>query len=146
MIKNKRQLIITKSQLNKLEEALHRSMKNKSAISPRIYNAMISGLKSQIQELKKEIIEYKNLLGSSCFIIHKLNELPLGLIRARIARNLTQEELAKKVCLKPQQIQRYEKNNYQGVKLERIIQIWEALEVDFKQDITIVKSFLRRAA
>lgn len=146
MIKNKRQLIITKSQLNKLEEALRRSVKNKSAVNPRIYNAMISGFKSQIQELKQEIAEYENLINSAGFVIHELDELPLGLIKARIAKNLTQEELAKKVHMKPQQIQRYEKNNYKGIKFEKLIQIWNALGVNLKNDITIIKNSLRRAA
>jgi ribosome-binding protein aMBF1 (putative translation factor) len=52
--------------------------------------------------------------------LESIEELPKTLIQARIAAGLSQEELAAKLGLKPQQIQRYEATNYQGASLERV--------------------------
>ena len=55
------------------------------------------------------------------------------LIQARIAAGLSQEELAAKLGLKPQQIQRYEAGNYQGAtSLGRVNPILRALGVKLR--------------
>jgi HTH-type transcriptional regulator/antitoxin HigA len=46
---------------------------------------------------------------------------------------LSQEELAGKLGLKPQQIQRYEATNYQGASLERVNEILRALGVKLRR-------------
>ncbi|MFQ5652267.1 MAG: helix-turn-helix transcriptional regulator [bacterium] len=51
------------------------------------------------------------------------------LIQARIARGLTQKELAQKLGLKEQQIQRYEANDYAKASLARLNQIIDVLKV-----------------
>ncbi|MFQ5641061.1 MAG: helix-turn-helix domain-containing protein [bacterium] len=44
--------------------------------------------------------------------ISSFEQLPVALIQARIARGLTQKELARKLGLKEQQIQRYEASGF----------------------------------
>lgn len=64
---------------------------------------------------------------------HQLADLPDVLINARLARGMTQKELAEFVGVKMQQFQQYEDARYQGTSLRRLVQIAEALGVDIRQ-------------
>ena len=57
----------------------------------------------------------------------KLNDLPQALIRARIASGLSQRELAMRLGLKEQQIQRYEATKYASASLSRVIEVAQAI-------------------
>jgi ribosome-binding protein aMBF1 (putative translation factor) len=130
MIKNEQQLKITKVQLKKLEDSLVICNKQKNNMDKDMFNIMIAGINSQIDSLKKEIREYEELKSQKKpIIIYDLEEFPEALIRARINKRLTQEQLAKQVGLKPQQIQRYEQNNYQGISIQRAIKIGNVLGI-----------------
>jgi HTH-type transcriptional regulator/antitoxin HigA len=61
-----------------------------------------------------------------------LEELPKALIQARIAGGLSQEELAAKLDLKPQQVQRYEATEYQSASLERVTEVARVLGVKLR--------------
>ena len=54
-------------------------------------------------------------------------ELPATLIKARIARGLSQKDLADRIGLKEQQIQRYEATDYASASLTRIKEFVSAL-------------------
>ena len=69
--------------------------------------------------------------------LKSLNELPDLLIKARIARGYTQADFAKKLKLKPQQIQRYEYTRYQSISFKRLLQIARALEVDLHETVKL---------
>jgi HTH-type transcriptional regulator/antitoxin HigA len=62
-----------------------------------------------------------------------LDELPNVLIRARIARGLSQRELADALGLKEQQIQRYEAEQYASAALRRLIDIANALNLSISE-------------
>jgi ribosome-binding protein aMBF1 (putative translation factor) len=64
--------------------------------------------------------------------LHSIEELPKTLIQARIAAGLSQEELAAKLGLKAQQVQRYEANDYQSASLERINKIVRVLGIKLR--------------
>ena len=51
----------------------------------------------------------------------------------RIAAGLSQEELAVKLGLKPQQIQRYEATEYQAASFERVQEIMRVLGVRLRR-------------
>ncbi len=51
---------------------------------------------------------------------------------ARIARNLTQKELARKLGLKEQQIQRYEADRYSSISLANFRRTAKMLEVEWE--------------
>ncbi len=130
MIKNEQQLKVTKSQMNNLQDSIKICHTQKNDMDEDMFNIMISGIKSQIDSLKKEINEYEELKNTKkTIIIYDLDEFPEALIKARINKNLTQEQLAKHVKLKTQQIQRYEQNNYRGISIQRAIQIGKMLGI-----------------
>ncbi len=53
--------------------------------------------------------------------------LPEALIDDRKKRGLTQRELAERLGIKEQQIQRYEATRYQSASLKRIVEVAEAM-------------------
>jgi transcriptional regulator with XRE-family HTH domain len=61
------------------------------------------------------------------------------MIRARIALGLTQKQLAERVGLKEQQIQRYEENDYASASFSRLKEIIKALGLDIEQKIFLPK-------
>jgi HTH-type transcriptional regulator / antitoxin HipB len=60
-----------------------------------------------------------------------LDELAIGLIKARISTGMTQKELAAKIGVQEQQIQRYKENQY----LARLTEIARALEIIFANPV-----------
>src|SRR6266849_3391822 len=61
--------------------------------------------------------------------------LPSALIQARIAAGFTQEQLAERVGVKSQQIQRYEATDYRSASLQRVAEVIQALGVKAPDDI-----------
>ena len=56
-----------------------------------------------------------------------VNELATVLIKARVAQGLSQRDLAERLGLKEQQIQRYEATDYASASLARIKEVVSAL-------------------
>lgn len=136
MILNKRQYSVTKAQVKRLQKSLELSKEKKDEMDQRIFNAMIAGIKSQISELKDQIKEYEKIQSAKA-LNYSLENLHNVLIQARVARGWTQKKLAKKLNIDEQQIQRYEKSNYSSVSLERAIDIFKALDINFKGRIAL---------
>ncbi|HEU0178345.1 MAG TPA: helix-turn-helix transcriptional regulator [Blastocatellia bacterium] len=92
-------------------------------------NAQRDAMASQLKTLRREIKEYERLRSSRRRQINpeEIAELPRKLIRARIAAGLSQRELAERLGLKEQQIQRYEATNYETASLKRVIEVARAL-------------------
>ena len=59
--------------------------------------------------------------------LNELSALPKELIRGRIAAGLTQTQLAQRLGLKTQQIQKYEANDYAMASYTRLMEIAQAL-------------------
>ena len=127
VIKNEHQYRVTKAQLTRLEKAFEGAESAKTNLQPRLHTAAITGLEAYIAELRQEISEYDSLKQQDTIAVTSFEELPLLLIKARIARGLTQKQLADKLDLKEQQIQRYESENYRRVSLGRLLNIAAAL-------------------
>jgi HTH-type transcriptional regulator / antitoxin HipB len=136
VIQNKHQYKVTNSKLKELEQSLANLAANPDGLSERLFQAQRAGLQVWIKRLKAELAEYDELQqGESVFKISSLTELPLALIKARIASGMTQKELAEKIGVKEQQIQRYEANHYDSASFERLREVFEALGISFKEII-----------
>ncbi len=130
MIKNERQFRITKTQRDKFAQALEEALANseQSTIHPLLKKAQQDALRSQLLELDEQIKEYEDLrAGNTKLEIKSLEDLPELLIKARIAAGLTQKDLAKKLGLKEQQIQRYEATAFASINLSKFVQIIKAI-------------------
>ncbi len=139
MIQNKRQYSVTKKQIKTLSSALKASVQEKANMHARLYEAMVAGMRSQIDELKQEVRDFEELQNASRLHMRSSGDFAHVLIQGRLARGLTQNELAKKLRLKPQQIQKYESTQYRGASLKRILDVLAALDLDFQADIPLTK-------
>ena len=133
MIKNERQYRITKAQAAKFKAALE-SFTAQSAddkkTHPRLVKAQADALRSQMESLNEELREYEEVKAGAVPPpdLSYIEVVPQDLIRARIASGLSQKELAERLGMPEQQIQRYEAVEYESVSLARIMQIAKALQ------------------
>lgn len=105
-----------------------------------VYKAMVAGIESQIQELQEQIHEYEQLQNASNIRMNSIEDLPHLLIKARVAKGYSQKDLADKVGLKPQQLQRYEATDFQSASLKRILEIMKVLEIEITTDVPLKKA------
>lgn len=105
----------------------------KENISPILIESEKKFLLTMYRELAEEVKDYEILKSGEIksFTIRNLEELPITLIKARIASGLNQAQLAEKLGMKTQMIQRYESSNYANASFRRLIQIAEALNIKF---------------
>ncbi|HXU36883.1 MAG TPA: helix-turn-helix transcriptional regulator [Blastocatellia bacterium] len=128
MIRNEREYRITKAQAKKFQQALAQLPKERpreKGVHPRLVKAQNDALQSQLQSLRQQINEYERLRrgGGKGLDVTSIEKLPQNLIRARIAAGLTQKELATRIGIKEQQVQRYEATNYASASLARVLQV-----------------------
>ena len=132
MIRNERKYRITRAQAERFSQTLD-SLRQRpvepEGIHPLIAKAQEDALRSQLADLERELREYESLKAGK-FPMDGLSvvaELPTVLIKARIAQGLSQKDLAERLGLKEQQIQRYEATGYASASLTRIKEVVSAL-------------------
>lgn len=140
MIKNERQYRITRAQADRFSEALgslETDAAHESELHPILLAAQKDALQSQLSDLQAEISEYEALkAGDFAFEqLEGVSELPILLIRARIASGLSQRELADRLGLKEQQIQRYEATDYGSASFARISEVVSALGIEMDEGV-----------
>ncbi len=136
MIKNERQYRITKGQITKYQKALvELGARPKREVHPLLWKAQQDALHSQLDDLRAEADEYKALQAGKRRVLKldSLDQLPQALIRARIARGLTQKQLAQKIGVQEQQIQRYEASDYATASFGRLKEIIRALNIKVRE-------------
>lgn len=134
MIYSDKQYAISKEQLGKLRDALANAQSHDSDASAGkrwLRSTQIDAINSQIATLEAELLHYQLLkAGEITFAkTHSLESLPSVLVQARIAAGMSQTDLAARLGLKAQQVQRYESSSYSGASLDRLIEVCDALNV-----------------
>jgi DNA-binding Xre family transcriptional regulator len=111
-------------------------------LHPKAARAMSAGLRSQLDDIEGELAEYDALSQGQVTELEADSIVGIGqaLIKARIVRNLTQRELAERLSLAEQQVQRYEATLYRGVAAERLQQVADALRLRVRETITFEPS------
>jgi transcriptional regulator with XRE-family HTH domain len=138
MIKNERQYRITKFQANKFRDAINCfSSEDYENTHPILLKAQEDALKSQLEELDLELNEYEALRNGHYKILEILSfdELPQAIIKGRIASGLSQKDLAEKLGLKEQQLQRYESTDFASANLGKVKEIIKAIGLKMKDEI-----------
>jgi len=138
MITNERQYRITRAQFNKLKiavESFDFEENFKQVKDELLVKAQIDALNSEYENLRMQIQEYEVLKSGAIKILQAstLEELPIILIKARIAKGLSQRELAQSMGLKEQQIQRYEAEEYASASLTRLVEVANTLGLNIKE-------------
>lgn len=139
MISNDRQYGVTKRQRGRLVAQLDELTPGHHAPAW-VLAATQQAINAQVFELDAEIAEYDALRSGARAGVNQVDDLaalPQALVRARIAANLTQRDLAERLGMREQQVQRYEANEYAGASLKRIKEVMVALEVTFRGEVTL---------
>ena len=135
MIKNERQYRITRTRAERFArtlEGLRQRPEGADGIHPMIAQAQVDAVSSELADLETELREYEAVREGK-FQMDELDvipNLPALLIKARIARGLSQRELADRLGLKEQQIQRYEATDYATAKWSRIREVAGVLSME----------------
>lgn len=142
MITNDRQYKSAKNQILSFQASLDEISKSSATyedIHPLIAEASKNAMEAQLKELVAEVEEYEALKEGRIVItdVKNLSELPLVLIKSRIANGFTQSELADALGMKEQQIQRYEAELYNTASLKTLLKIAETLKVTISGDAQI---------
>lgn len=123
-----------KEAVNRLTEekrniALHRAELEKAGLSQEEVTRLIDPLLSFHLQLQEEVESYELLKRGEIAELSNLRGLGHLLIGLRIARGMSQQELADRLSVHPSQVSRDERNEYHGITIDRAAKILEALEV-----------------
>jgi HTH-type transcriptional regulator/antitoxin HigA len=137
MITNERQYKITRKRIEALKVEigeLNEMHLIEQGIDPVVIEAQKRSLQDQLAALERQVARYDELRRGTHRTLLSANIADIGekLIEARISRNLSQKELASRLDMKEQQIQRYEQEKYLSANLVRIASVIEALKLDFQ--------------
>ena len=140
MILNKKQLSIAQKGI----EILTEKIKTLSASNETFDILQIYAWKSRIEDLTEDIEEFQFLKNASELNfsnkIGSNEDLLKAVISLRIASGMTQKELAEKIMVQEQQIQRYEQDYYRTTSFERVVQILRVLSKDIQLKIKLKKA------
>jgi transcriptional regulator with XRE-family HTH domain len=141
MIRNERQYRVSKAQADRFERALEalRGKESAPGVHPKIREAQVRAVEGELRDLRRQVSEYEALTAGAHDTLRcrSLDELPDLLVKARIAKGLTQRDLAGRLSLKEQQIQRYEASNYAGASFTRLLDVVKALGLEIPSEVRI---------
>ena len=144
MIKNEKQYRITKAQVRRFRDAIAdlAAQDRPSNVSARLWEAQREAARSQMKELREQVEAYERLSAgrSREVVLEAVEDLPNALIRARIAAGMTQEGLARRLGVKPQQVQRYEATGYESASFARILRVVQALGLSMPRAARLVRN------
>lgn len=144
MIVTDRQLTHAKAQAERFRTALA-AMETGSLdctdLDPRLKAAQIESVRADLAILEAQISDFERLRDGEVrsFDADSLADLPRLLIRARIAAGLTQRQLAERLGLKEQQIQRYEAANYDGASFARMVEVADAIGLQVRKRLELIE-------
>jgi len=140
MITNERQYKITKAELNRLQAALAELDESLATTGDDpVAKVHRSALASQVEEFTRLVHDYEKLLTdkTQVFEVTRFGDLPQVLIKARIASGLTQKELADRLGVKEQQVQRWEASEYANISFSNLTKVVEALGVVMRKEVLV---------
>ena len=137
MIKSERQLAITKKKLEELKRSLSH-IKEKYAGDEKKIKFYSKGVLEHIEQLAQEVVEYDKIKYSA--VPEKLHASDLfdirnQIIKLRIAKGITQAELASRLGVPQSEISRFEREGYEGYSVKMLERILEALNTDVEIDL-----------
>jgi HTH-type transcriptional regulator/antitoxin HigA len=134
MIKSDAQRERTLAQIEGFRQALAKVAKDK----PDKRSAAIRGsYENMIRQLEDELGEYDRLKSGEVALPHveRLDQIAPFITRIRIAKGVSQTELARRLGVSKQVISRYEESEYQTVAISRLQEILDAIGI--KADVTL---------
>ena len=131
MIENELQRRTSQAQLERLQAALTQSRAQLPSNDTILYQAMLAGIESQIDDLRSELAEYDtNAEAPAVLEVESLADIPSALIKARAALGLTLDELSQRIRISPAELEAYEASGYRTARFEDIVRIARSLRVE----------------
>jgi len=134
MLKNERQYKYARAHVARLRDLLAdlESRPHQDRESAELLDLEVEAVRAQIAEIEPQIDEYETLRSGEWDAENTvtLASLPDVLVKARIASGMTQRELAERLDMKEQQIQRYEATGYMSASLKRLRVVADALGLE----------------
>ncbi|MBX9723753.1 MAG: helix-turn-helix domain-containing protein [Candidatus Obscuribacterales bacterium] len=135
MIKNEKQFKIAKAKLEKWIKNLEVANAPQAGVPEWILKEQKLAVTEQIKQLEVELQEYVDTVAGGIQALpdtHVIDDIPTLLIRWRIARKLSQKQLAEAAGIHENLLQKYEMENYNGASFKTIRHIAHVLrhEVD----------------
>ncbi len=142
MIKNERQYKITRSKTDEVRVAISEleSAPLSEGLDPGMRALQLEALRGTLGDFESELAAYDALHDATLIEATGMSEFPTAMVQARIARGWTQRQLAEKVGLAEQAIQRYEASDYAGVSFARLVDIADALELTVHYDVRLAET------
>lgn len=116
-----------------------KSLKQQGLKPDQVERAM-EPLESFHLQLREEVETYEHLKQGRFEEISNLQGIGLLLISLRIAKGITQRELAKRLNVSESQISRDERNEYHGITLDRASKVLDALGAKLKTSVVSIQS------
>lgn len=131
MIKNEKQYKIAKSNLEKWLKTLEQVRTMAQPSTPKwVVREQLLGTEEQVRQLKAELKEYEDTASGKRPLPDPslIDQIPFLLISWRIARQLTQRQLAEKAGIHENLLQKYEADNYGCASYNTIMHIAHVLK------------------
>jgi DNA-binding XRE family transcriptional regulator len=109
-------------------------------LGPAEIKRALDPMRSFHEQLEEEVASYERLKRGEFDEVLNLRGLGQLLVSLRIARGLTQRQLAEKLGVHETQVSRDERNEYHGITLERAARILEVLGVEVRSRVERIES------
>lgn len=132
MIRNESEYKDAVRRLGEQEERLKQqaTQLKQTKLSKEEIQRVLDPVRSFHEQIKEEIASYERLKRGEFDELQNFSGIGRLLIALRIAKGLTQRELAERLEVSETQVSRDERNEYHGVTVDRANRILEALEVE----------------
>jgi len=151
MIRNDQEYKVAVEKLSEEEQTLkaHKKQLAKEGLTPAQVKRAMAPLQSFALQLKEEVEYYEKLKQGVFPELSNFSGLGQLLVALRIAKNISQTELAEALGVNKSAVSRDEKNEYHGVTVERANRVLEALGanlVTHVEDISLNSNRLRKSS
>src|SRR5215831_16223409 len=128
MIKSDAQRERTVTQIEGFRRALAKVAKDKPG---KRSDAIRGSYEGMVRQLEDELREYDQLKAGNLKLpkVNRLDEIAPFLVKFRIAKGISQTELANRLGVSKQVISRYEESDYQTVGIGRLQEILDAIGI-----------------
>jgi ribosome-binding protein aMBF1 (putative translation factor) len=142
MIRNEKEY---KEAVERIRQEKERMVKQEAelkgmGLGPAEIKRALDPMRSFHQQLEEEARSYERLKRGEFEEVLNLRGLGQLLVSLRIARGLTQRQLADKLGVHETQVSRDERNEYHGVTIERATRMLEALGVEVHSRVELTES------
>jgi len=115
--------------------AEHEARIKEMGLGPGEIKRALDPLRSFTMQLEEEVEAYERMQRGSFEPIRNLAGLGRLLIAARVYRNISQRELAKRLDVHESQVSRDERNEYRSITVERASRILDVLGVELLSEM-----------